>query len=96
MYVDSDDSSLDDEIAKIRIETELILTQIRADADSLSLLSDNIRKLLDEDPMYARKDVFSEQIRNETLLTSDYIEKTKKLIRLRARYLELMKKRVTK
>ncbi len=96
MYVESEDSRLDDEIANIRIEIELILTEIRQDKDRLDIIGKKIKKSLNDDPMYARKEVFFEQIRTETQITNDYIEKTKKMVSLRNRYLELLKKRVTK
>ena len=92
----SEDSSLDDEIARVSIGIELIMTQIREDADTLAFLRKKILESLNNDPEYARKEVFSEQIKTETQLINDFLDKMKQLTELRARYSELKKEQMSK
>ena len=94
--MESEDSSLDDEIAKVNIEIELTMTKIREDADSLAFLREKILESLNNDPEYARTEVFFSQIKNETQIINDYLDKMKQLTALQARYSELRKEKMAR
>ena len=89
--MDPDSSRLDAEIEEVTHNIQLLTQQLSEEYSWLSHFQEKIKMNLENEPDHARKDAFFDEIKTETMVTEDYVNKINELVRLRKRHLELLK-----